>query len=249
MDVVTGYEVVKYDVFKDLLVIFLASVAVVSTVIYGILSKAIMSKANSAAKIGMWKSLVAFYISSGYDYWREYGHEVYLFSMDEGLEEDLNNGVLLKKLKKNFETKDILLPDNIVLNKENETKWAIIDKENDFIFLISKKDGKFHFYKKDIWMLEQAIDTTEHGYKNYACQLENERDKKDLDSEFLICKIKNNLAYYYAEREKIGAAESGDKSQAQQFIKYVYERMDKYLEKKNHWSDDRDFVIDQFHLK
>jgi hypothetical protein len=254
MDVVTGCEVIKYDVFKDLLVIFLAIAAVVSTVIFGIMSKAITRTATSAAEIGMWKSFVGFYISCGYGYWADYNRGVYLFNMDEGLEEDLIERKFPNTLKnKLFETKGISLSDNILPippTKENENKWEIIDKENKNSFFIRKSDGKLHVYMNDIWMLERAIKVTDIGYDRYASQLEDLRNKMDRDSELLICRIKNNLAYYYAERQKIGAAKSSDKTRAQEFIEYIYERMNKYpRENRIIWSDDRKFVIAQFHLK
>lgn len=228
MDVVTGYEVIKYDVFKDLLVIFLAVAAIVSTVIYGILSTTITRKATSAAKIGMCKSFVGFYISWGYGYWATYDHGVYLFNMDEGLEEDLIRGIFPKTVKNNFETKGISLSDNILTTKENENKWEIIDKENKNSFFISKKDGKLHVYMKDIWMLTRAIVVTENGYERYACLLEDIMNKKDRDSELLICRIKNNLAYYYAERKKFEKHELDDADMARQFADYVNARRDNY---------------------
>lgn len=250
MDVVTGYEVIKYDVFKDLLVIFLAVAAIVSTVIYGILSTTITRKATSAAKIGMCKSFVGFYISWGYGYWANYDHGVYLFNMDEGLEEDLIRGIFPKTVKNNFETKGISLSDNILTTKENENKWEIIDKENKNSFFISKKDGKLHVYMKDIWMLTRAIVVTENGYERYACLLEDIMNKKDRDSELLICRIKNNLAYYYAEQQKIGAAKSRDENRAQEFIEYIYKKMNKYPRaSRDIWSQDILFVEQQFHLK
>jgi hypothetical protein len=65
----------------------------------------------------------------------------------------------------------------------------------------------------------------------------------------LICWIKNNLAYYLAERQKLKAALPGDDVLAQQFAKYAYDRISKYPKGRGHYTDTYRFVQEQFNNK
>jgi hypothetical protein len=58
--------------------------------------------------------------------------------------------------------------------------------------------------------LEQAIDLTKVAYEKYAINLD-EIDKANKD---LICRIKNNLAYYWAEYWRIGKADESQRLSA-----------------------------------
>ena len=80
---------IEYEIFKDLLDVILAltaiAVAVVAGlayVIYKILSDKIKKNAASAAKTEMYKALVLYHISCGFDYWKDYENADHLFSMD-----------------------------------------------------------------------------------------------------------------------------------------------------------------------
>jgi hypothetical protein len=96
------------------------------------------------------------------------------------------------------------------------------------------------------WTLGQAIKITERSLQHYASEL----DEKERDSEWLICKLKNNLAYFYAEKQqKRGTATPDEKDSAQIYIKYIYDRIDKCPkdnQERETWLDTRKFVQQQF---
>lgn len=69
----------------------------------------------------------------------------YLFSIDAGLEEDLNKGIVPEKLKKELESKGFPLSDYATITKEKENEWAITDKEK---FIVMKEDGKLNIYQE-----------------------------------------------------------------------------------------------------
>lgn len=98
---------------------------------------------------------------------------------------------------------------------------------------------------KDRKDLDLAIDITERAYKDYASQL----NEQEPDNEELICWIKNNFAYYLAERQKLKAALPGDDVLAQQFAKYAYDRIYKYPKDRGTYTDTYRFVQKQFNNK
>jgi len=65
--------------------------------------------------------------------------------------------------------------------------------------------------------LKIAIDVTEDAYNDFAKYLE------ESEYEYLICKLKNNLAYYYAAR---GRLEDGAK--ARQYAEYILDKSPKF---------------------
>ena len=77
--------------------------------------------------------------------------------------------------------------------------------------------------------LNMAIDVTEDAYNDFAKFL------KEFTNEDLICTLKNNLAYYYAERARI---EDGVK--ARQYAEYILNKSHKYD------SPFRDKIIDTY---
>lgn len=95
---------------------------------------------------------------------------------------------------------------------------------------------------KDRKDLDGAIDISERAYEDYASQL----NEQEPDNEELICWIKNNLAYYLAERQKLKAALPGDDVLAQQFAKYVHDRIYKYPKERGTYTDTYRFVQKQF---
>ena len=73
----------------------------------------------------------------------------YLFSMDIGLEEDLNKRRigLSEKLKKEFESKRFALPEKPDVRKEEDDPWMIIDrKKNKPWYIVIKEEGKLNVY-------------------------------------------------------------------------------------------------------
>lgn len=95
---------------------------------------------------------------------------------------------------------------------------------------------------KDRKDLDGAIDLSERAYVDYASQL----NEQEPDNEELICWIKNNLAYYLAERQNLKAALPGDDVLAQQFAKYAYDRISKYPKDRGTYTDTYRFVQKQF---
>jgi hypothetical protein len=65
--------------------------------------------------------------------------------------------------------------------------------------------------------LDIAIDVTEDAYNDYAKNL------KESEHEYLICKLKNNLAYYYAVRGK-----SEDGAKARQYAEDILAQSPKF---------------------
>jgi hypothetical protein len=63
----------------------------------------------------------------------------YLFSMDIGLEDGLNNCIASEALKKVFKTKGVSLSERINITKENENKWRITDEEKNNAYLVRGK--------------------------------------------------------------------------------------------------------------
>lgn len=254
------YEIFKdlrYEIFKDLLNILLAVAAVVAAVASALIYKSLLyvigRKVTLATEIQLDKALLGYHITSGYDYWRDYDeHSECLFSMDDGvLEKRWNKEIFQDGLMKEFKNKGISLSDNItVTEEEEEDKWVIADKEKENIFIVRKEDGTLNIYKKDLWKLDQAIKATKQGYDDYATKLEK-RDP-DSDSEWLICWIKNNLAYYYAEKQRLERTTPGEKALAQRFVKYLWDRIDKCPKKREErdaWVDTRLFVRKRFFLE
>lgn len=101
-------------------------------------------------------------------------------------------------------------------------------------------------YKRgnNIQDLNEAITKTLEAYENHAQKL----DEKKSSNEELICWIKNNLAYYLAERHRVNpaAALPGDGDPARKFAEYPYERIDKYPKNAEKFVDTYRFVQKQF---
>ena len=76
-----------------------------------------------------------------------YLNSLYLFSMDEELEKELNKSIIPESLMNMFETKNIPLSENITITKENTNKWVIIDKEKENIYFLNREDKKLNIYK------------------------------------------------------------------------------------------------------
>jgi hypothetical protein len=73
----------------------------------------------------------------------------YLFSIDAGLEDELNKSTISEKLKNIFKTKGFPLPENAAIKKmkeEKETEWIISNEEE---FIVKKENGKLNIYEKD----------------------------------------------------------------------------------------------------
>lgn len=90
--------------------------------------------------------------------------------------------------------------------------------------------------KKERQYLDVAIDITEHGLR-YMSEL----PEKKRENEILLCHIRNNLAYYLAERKNVE-----DKKLAKDYIEYIQKRIQKYPTYKAAWLDTCNFVRQQY---
>lgn len=83
--------------------------------------------------------------------------------------------------------------------------------------------------------LNQAVNLTEIAYSRYCPNLDEQRYER------LICSIKNNLAYYYAERRS-----PSDRAVSREFVDYIEKRISKYPENKVEWTDTVTFVRQRY---
>jgi hypothetical protein len=81
-----------------------------------------------------------------------------------------------------------------------------------------------------------------------AYQYSSKLDEENMDDEYVILLIKNNLAYYLAERKRLGEAEEGDDVFALELIQYVYDRIYKFPILRGTYLDTYRFVKKQFKL-
>lgn len=71
---------------------------------------------------------------------------LYLFSMDIGLENDLNSRIVSEPLKDVFKTKGFSLSEKITIAKESEAKWVITNEEKKNIYVVRKEEEKLNIY-------------------------------------------------------------------------------------------------------
>lgn len=97
----------------------------------------------------------------------------------------------------------------------------------------------WNFYKgtKQALYLEQAISDTETARNRYADNL----DEQERENQKTICIIRNNLAYYYAERKRLE-----DKKIARDYAEYIYSKIIEFPERRLSWEDTYDFVRRQY---
>jgi len=69
-----------------------------------------------------------------------------LFSIDAGLEDGLNKGIIPEELKNAFKNRIFFLPEDAIVKKE-DSEWVITVKEEKEIYSIKKADGKLNIYK------------------------------------------------------------------------------------------------------
>ena len=111
-----------------------------------------------------------------------------------------------------------------------------------FLLAIGFNYWEEHDNASDKWKLLQAINITKSALR-YTRKL----DERERDSKWIICKLKNNLAYFYAEKQKqkFGTITPDEKDSAQRYVKYIYGRIDKCPkdnQERKDWLDTRKFV-------
>lgn len=97
--------------------------------------------------------------------------------------------------------------------------------------------------RADHFLLDIAIEITSDAYDDYAKRL----DEQDTYYEKVICGIKNNLAYYLAEKQSQGLSVSAVKrQQACECADYVEKRLTRYPKSADKWSETVLFVRQHF---
>jgi hypothetical protein len=71
----------------------------------------------------------------------------YLFSVDAGIEEDLNNEIITEVLTNMFKTKGFPLSTNATIKKEGIGDWIITDKKMIYTYIIKKDEGTINIYE------------------------------------------------------------------------------------------------------
>lgn len=69
-----------------------------------------------------------------------------LFSIDAGLEDDLNKNIVSEGLKEGFKTEGFSLFKDTDISKKRDDKW-IIDKREEESYIVRKEDGKLNIYR------------------------------------------------------------------------------------------------------
>lgn len=91
-------------------------------------------------------------------------------------------------------------------------------------------------HKEDRQYLNVAIALTEHGLRYM-----NELPEEERENEILLCTLKNNLAYYFADRK-----DPKDKELARDYVEYIRKRIQKYATHRTEWLDTCNFVKQQY---
>lgn len=92
---------------------------------------------------------------------------------------------------------------------------------------------------KDIHHIEMAIYLTERALRFFNEIPTGEAKNRGYNE--LLCKIKNNLAYYYAERKK-----PEDRNTAREFADYLRHKSTEYFENRENWTETCNFVKQQY---
>lgn len=148
--------------------------------------------------------------------------EMYLFSIDIGLENDLKNGIISESLKKRFKIKGFSVSDNITIIKERKDEWGITDGEN---FIIRKEDKKLNVYLRrdnkgaseicrmigDVYLLKGKMNKAINYYLDSLDYLENVEGLNNL-----------GVAYYKLEKYEEAKVQFDRLIELFTYIPYVY---------------------------
>ena len=80
---------------------------------------------------------------------KEKKEDEYLFSIDTGLEDDLNKNLVSERLEDEFKTKGFPLSKDVNVTKKKDGKWMITDKGKEETYIVEKEKGKLNIYKKE----------------------------------------------------------------------------------------------------
>ncbi len=127
-------------------------------------------------------------------------------------------------------------------------------KEMDIIWQELAK-GQFNQKNRKDSKIVDGVDSTGIVYLKHAIvgttkALEFMKDLTDDKYERSICIYKNNLAYYLAEKKRrSGHIDEGEKKLAVEYAIFIWERIQKYPDRKAAWVDTYEFVTRQFPSK
>lgn len=86
--------------------------------------------------------------------------------------------------------------------------------------------------------LKLAIDLAERALKIF-------HELNELDDE-LVYAIKNNLAYYLAKAKNTSVHKAGNDKLAKSYAEEIYNKISRFPEKRDHWTDTYNFVNQEF---
>ena len=107
-----------------------------------------------------------------------------------------------------------------------------------YIGFVYWEDFEISGYKETRYR-DMAIELTQDAYASYASKL----DDKDLESQRLICDIKNNLAWYYASRRS-----PDDRERACEYAEYIYKKRNYFPSLEMEWADTHNYVWQRYNL-
>ena len=124
-------------------------------------------------------------------------------------------------------------------------------KRKEEIDEIRTKLAKIQAHQKNKENSTEAINNDPMSYLKHAIErtmkaLEFMKELDEKKYEEFICVCKNNLAYYLAERQKLGAANLGDKELAKNYADYIRGKIGRYPSYKTDFTDTCTFVQQQF---
>lgn len=94
-------------------------------------------------------------------------------------------------------------------------------------------------------LLQHAIEFTNDAYNRYAVNL----DDKKRENDKIICLLKNNLAYYWAEWCHIGMGTETARSLAIDYANEIYQKKSKFPDKAESFVDTYNFVHEIFNME
>ena len=93
--------------------------------------------------------------------------DLYLFSIDAKIENDLNKNIIAEKLKDMFRTEGFPLSDNAIVTKNEENGWVITDEEK---FIVIKEYGVLSIYKKP-FISDECNEHLNKAASEYCCYM------------------------------------------------------------------------------
>jgi hypothetical protein len=94
---------------------------------------------------------------------------LHLFSIDAGLEDDLNKNTVSEGLKEGFKTGGFPLSKDTDISEKGDDKWMITDKREEKSYIVWKEDGKLNIYRGTKISQEKSLDDDKFaGFLTYV---------------------------------------------------------------------------------